>query len=102
MLQLRAQTEYVGQSNSLPLGLCRFSKVQRAGCTQLCGLAIGSHHLKLYIVYNNTDQFTKGKEVVIATTGTSTCPVEDYMAKGNIQPVQTMTRKCSGQLSEDM
>jgi len=74
-------------------GFLRFNELAEV---KLCDLAVGSDHLKLYICHSKTDQFRQGKEVVIARTGTCTCPVamlEAYMAKGNIQPDATSTKK---------
>ena len=57
---------------------------------------MGPDHLKLYAALSKTDQFRKGKELVIARTGTSTSPVpmlEAYMAKGDIHPDVTKDKK---------
>lgn len=54
-----------------------------------CDTQIEPTMLKLHIRQSKTDQLRKGDEVLIARTGTSTCPVamlERYMAKAGIDP----------------
>ena len=54
---------------------------------RLCDLAIGETHLSIQIPHSKNDQLHQGREVLIARTGTKTCPVamlEEYMQRSGI------------------
>ena len=103
MLQLIVQD--VQKKNTLRLAaaclllFARFLRFDELSELQLHNLAIGPEHL------TKTDKFRQGKELVIARTGTSTCPMamlEAYMAKRASSQMQPVTKSCSGQLYEGM
>ena len=50
-------------------------------------LKFGDSHLTLHLPRSKTDQWQQGDEVLIARTGSETCPVailEEYMRRGRI------------------
>ena len=54
---------------------------------RLCDLVIGDSHLSIQIPHSNNDQMRKGREVLIACTGTKICPVamlEEYIWRSAI------------------
>ena len=53
-----------------------------------CDLKIGEDHLTIQLPRSKTDQLRQGNEVVVARTGSETCPVamlETYIRRGDIQ-----------------
>lgn len=65
-------------------GFLRFDELANI---KVSDLVIGSQHLIIQIFRSKTDQLRQGSEVVIARTGSETCPVtmlEAYMHKGGI------------------
>ena len=54
----------------------------------LCDLEIREDHLTIQILCSKTDQLCQGNEVIVARTGSETCPVamlETYIQRGDIQ-----------------
>ena len=52
-----------------------------------CDLKFGDSHLTLHLPWSKTDQWQQGVEMLIARTGSETCPVamvEEYMRRGRI------------------
>ena len=66
-------------------GFLRFDEVANI---RPCDLAFDEDHLTIQIPRSKTDQMRQGNEVIIARTGTDTCPVamlESYMQRGRVQ-----------------
>ena len=67
-------------------GFFRFNEIAQIRC---CDLQFSNTDVRIRVRQSKTDQYRDGNEVVIARTGSDTCPVamlERYMAMANLTP----------------
>lgn len=66
---------------------CWFPQVRRGSQYKPCDLLLSPSHVTIKILKSKTDQLRQGNEVVIARTGSETCPVsmlEKYITRAKI------------------
>ena len=74
------------------MSLLAFLRCDKLVSLKCCDVKFCGDHIKLHIESSKTDQFREGAEVVVALTGTITCPVaalEQYIKLASIDVTST-------------